>query len=494
MARYLKKMAILLFVSICFMQVSVSAASGIRLNRTAKTLHIGDKVTLKVKGTDRKVSWSVKGRKLVLVKTKGKKRQTAVITAVKAGSCFVEAKAGKKKLRCRIAVKKKEHASPTPTPAPLPVNPAYREKDPAVLGIADASVKLFSKSLAKSGEGRNVLISPASILTALTLAEYGAEGAARKEIEGLMGGVPADQTGSFLAAMGDRLGSDGSILCETADSIWYRKDVIRLKSSYLDKMKNLFHAEVRGAPFDGSTVKEMNDWVSAKTRGKIKKIIDELDPSSRVVLMNALYFKGQWGEPYAVTVKRTFTDGKGNKKDVPMLEGTEHSYVTMKGAEGFLKYYRGGTAAFLALLPPEGMSLSEYAMSLTGEDFVNCVKSARTSGILVHTRMPEFQSECEVKLTEVLKDLGVRTAFTPSADFSGMSGSPLMIDEVLHKTFIKLDKDGTEAAAVTAVVEKASSIRLDCEEKYVFLDRPFLYAVIDMKSGLPLFIGAVKSV
>ena len=179
-----------------------------------------------------------------------------------------------------------------------------------------------------------------------------------------------------------------------------------------------------------------------------------------------------------------------------MLESTEHAYFTVNGAEGFIKDYSGGKLAFAALLPPKGMTVDQYMKKLTGSAFIKGYKKRKTDNILVYTRMPEFSYDDTVSLKKPLRKLGVKTAFTGKANFSKIASARMRIDEVLHKTHISVDKDGTEAAAATAILMKATAMRPQQPQtiRKVYLNRPFVYAIVQKKTGTPLFIGVVKKI
>ena len=497
-AGLIRILLILLAVIAVFQMPVYAASKKIRLSKTKKTLYTGKKFTLTIKGTKKKVRWYVSGKKLVKLKTKGTKKHKVVVTAKKKkGTCYVVAKVGKKKLRCKITVKKRT-ATPTPIPFPMVTptpRPVVKVTDSTVLGLADASLKLFCEASAAAKNGENTLIAPASILTAMAMLENGAGGSTLSELQTALGGLPVSTYTSALASLSGKLQSDKAITYRSANSIWYREDTITMKDAYINNMKKSLAAEVCPGPFDNTTKDKINSWVSKQTNGKIPSILDRIDESQLCFLINALYFNGEWSKQYEQTIDRSFTNSSGSKKTVPMLEGTEDVYLSLQGGEGFVKYYAGGQVAFLGLLPPKGKSVDQYVASLTGRDFANAYANRWDSDVLVYTRMPEFQIEYSVSLNDCLKAMGIRLAFSDLADFSKMSATPLKIDEVLHKTYIKLDKNGTEAAAVTAIsMEKASAMPRVMEKKYVYLDRPFVYALIETENGLPLLIGTVKNI
>ena len=498
---------------------------------TKKTLTLtvkkSKKLTVKNPGKNR-VKWAVKGKKLVTIKASGKKKQKAVIKAgKKAGSCYVVVRVGKKKLVCKVRVKKKKAAAVKPA---YPLNPSQEEPDdfkekslssqsrnetakysPDKVTVkepdagfsnamADVSVRLLQEIMKKEGTGgRNILISPDSILTALSMAEQGAAGDTLSEMETVLGGesrIAAGDYCSYLAGLHSHLTASGALKYQIANSIWHKEGAVLVKEPFLKDMVSYYGADVYAAPFDTSTVNDINAWAYNKTYGKIPSIINDLSPDARMVIMNAIYFKGLWAEPYTGTVSRTFTREDGNRKNVPMLEGTETTYVNVKGAEGFVKPYQGGAAAFMGILPPAGTSIDAFVKGLKGSDLMEAYAKRQTSLIKVHTRMPEFTYDYDVSLADPLRAMGMKKAFTDEADFSAMAAPSLCIDQVLHKTHIDLNKEGTEAAAVTAIIAKASAY-IDPNEythKYVYLDRPFVYAIIDTRTGLPLFLGVVKGI
>lgn len=179
------------------------------------------------------------------------------------------------------------------------------------------------------------------------------------------------------------------------------------------------------------------------------------------------------------------------------MHSQEHQYLESEHATGFLKYYHNADYAFAALLPEEGMTVSEYADTLTGETLLELLRQPQD--VPVNVSLPKFETECSTELSDVLKSMGMTDAFDSSAaDFSGMGSSkdgPLYISKVLHKTFLTLDEQGTKAGAATAVeMESGSSAGDSQDPKEVILDRPFLYLIIDCTANLPLFIGTADTV
>ena len=175
-----------------------------------------------------------------------------------------------------------------------------------------------------------------------------------------------------------------------------------------------------------------------------------------------------------------------------MMYSQEFTYLEDGLATGFLKYYEGGTYAFAALLPNEGVSLEDYIASLTGQGLRDTLTFARQEA--VEAAIPQFTAQYDVELSGILSELGMADAFDASqADFSAMGSSPdgpLYLSRVLHKTFLALDAQGTRAGAATVVEVDTGA---DAPGRAVYLDRPFLYLLVDCEANLPLFIGTVQS-
>lgn len=227
----------------------------------------------------------------------------------------------------------------------------------------------------------------------------------------------------------------------------------------------------------------------------IPEILNELRKETMMVLVNALALEAEWAEIYTdsqVWENQIFTTGDGVEQPVTLMYSSEFRYLRDEGAQGFLKFYKGGRWAFAALLPDEGVRLEDYLASLTGERLRQVLADAEETE--VHAAIPKFKSECAVELNESLKAMGMTDAFEAGlADLSGLGVSeqgPLFISQVLHKTYIEVDERGTKAGAATAVIADAGS-DMPGTVPEVYLDRPFLYMLVDTGTNLPAFIGAV---
>ena len=498
-----KSLIFLMIISMLLTLLSVPAAakSKVRLSKTKLTITEGKSTTIKLTGTSKKAKWSVSGKKLVTIKTSGTKKHKAVIKAEdKEGTCYVKVKAGRKTLKCKITVKPAKQPEPDPEPEPIP------EPDPFTKAVTDTSVSMLKYlSANENDKTRNILISPDSILTAMAMTENGAENNTLLEMETAFGGMHVDEFSQKLSDLNKHLTESKFVSYHIANSIWYKdnEDDIKVKESFIQKNKDLFDAEICREPFTPETVEKINNWVDQKTEGMIKKIIDDLSKDTVMLLINAIAFEGEWAEQYDehhVSEQPFKNDDGTEQKTVSMLDGIENTYVNIGGADGFIKYYKGGEIAFLGLETPAGKTVDEFIQNLSGNDFVEGYYR-RSHQYDVITKMPEFTYDYDESLVDTMKFLGIHSAFNelgyPAADFTGIAPpeQPLEISDVLHKTHIELDRNGTKAAAVTAVImDKAASVPKQKDKINVNLDHPFVYAIIDTKTGIPLFIGTVKTV
>jgi len=481
------------------------AASDKGLSVNSAVMRTGSTLKLKVKGAKKDVKWKTSDKKIATVKSvKGKYGQTAVIKAgKKAGKCRITVKYGKKKQTCTIRTIKLSKATKELT-ASVKAGKAKRAGGGTAFrkAAADFSFEILRQTAAQdAAEGKtvNTLVSPDSILTALVMVENGAKGKTLREMQdALSGGISVSDYNRYLSGLNYRLTSSKTVKYHVANSIWTRKGAVRLKKKFLKKNKTYHNAQIFSAPFSKATVKDMNRWVEGNTSGMIKKILSRLTKDDRVVLINAIAFEGRWTQEFSDPQKELFTTDKGASKKVDtLLQRDRMDYITVNGGKGFAKPYRGGKIAFVGLLPPEGSTVDEYLAGLKGSEFITAWKGRKSR--LLDISVPEFKYDYSASMAVPLKRMGMRTAFTDSANLSGMiaSSSPekgIRIDDVLHKTHIELDKHGTKAAAATAVIAKSGCAPLKEEVTEIHLDRPFVYVLVDTKTGIPLFAGILRYV
>ena len=354
---------------------------------------------------------------------------------------------------------------------------------------ADAAFSFFSQNTKK---GKNVMFSPLSVFVATNLMENGSAGATRQEIEGLFGGICTKKTTTKLSNLVSRLSGSKQYSFRAPCSVWYQK--ANIKGSYKRAIQNAYTTDVFKLG-QANDVSRINSWVKKATNGKISEIVSSVPSATRFLLINAAYFKGEWTQPYMSPTKRTFTLSNGNTKKVAMLENVEDAFLSFDGAKGFVKPYKGGEVDFVAILPPKGTSPEAFVKKTAGRTFRKAYLNRVKSNVVVRTRLPKFKYSFSAGLNNTFKSLGVKRAFNAkAADFSKMTDESIFVNNILHQTYISLNEYGTEAAAVTSVsLVTSCAPPLDVRHETVYLDRPFIYEIVDRSTGLPLFIGIVNN-
>lgn len=360
----------------------------------------------------------------------------------------------------------------------------------------DLALGLLRTGMEETPE-ESVLVSPLSVATALALAENGAEGETLAQMERATGASADELTDALQAYL--QLGSGDDPL-SLASSVWLRdSEGLHVEDAFLETCAGRLGAQVFSAPFDDSTVEDVNAWTSEKTHGMITNPVSSISPEAQLMLVSALAFEGTWEEPFedGQIGPDTFTRKDGTEQDVQMMRSIEAEFLEGEFATGFVKPYEDYRYAFVGLLPNEGVSVDELAESLDGEGLEELL--VPVTDVAADVGLPQFTSSYETELSNALKALGVTDAFDPArADFSRMGSSdagPLYIDDVLHKTYVDVNEEGTRAAAATVVMMgDGGSGPLATARREVVLDRPFLYLIIDYTTRTPLFIGVVRSV
>lgn len=351
----------------------------------------------------------------------------------------------------------------------------------------EAAMRLLSVC-AKADE--NVCLSPLSVYTAMAMCAEGADGETKKQIEDtLFLGENTEDYGPYLSSLCSDL--------KRADSLWYNKgDGSGIKEAYVNRLQSVYQADVEAQVFDATTKDKINAYISKKTEGKIDSLLDDLDASTILCLIDVLSFEEKWDKPFdeLATLESEFYALNGKTQTVPMMYGTESRYLSDDNTTGFIKPYESGYS-FVALLPDESISLDAYMDTLSIDKWNTLMQTFTKE--TVHIGVPRFQSDYKKSLKATLIDMGIEDAFMPGkADFSAMLSEDVekvFVDDVIHGTYIKVDEVGTEAAAAT-VVEIAKTSLMPMEEIGVILNRPFVYAIVEDESNLPIFIGTVTTV
>lgn len=363
--------------------------------------------------------------------------------------------------------------------------------------ILDFSIDFFKHQIE---DDENTIVSPQSLYFALGMTINGVNGDTQQElINTLCKGSDLQEFNDNISAL---INQTDTKTCNIANSIWLR-DVqdLSLNSEFKKSSEEYFKSEIYTKKFDSKFVDTVNKWVSKNTDGMIDTILNEVPSEDTMMyLINAICFDAKWNDKYddvQINENGKFTNSKGDIQDVVMLNSTEDTYLCDEQSTGFLKYYLGGKYAFMGILPNEDVSINDYMESLTGDSFINLYRS-KISGnsVSVKVTIPEFKYTSEYLLNDTLKDMGISSAFDEfSADFSNMIDSntyKLYMGKVIQKAYIQVDRNGTKASAITSISMNDATAMLETYQ--VYLDRPFIYAIMDTDTELPIFMGVVNNI
>ncbi len=364
--------------------------------------------------------------------------------------------------------------------------------------LVDASNKfgfLMLQGLVKDEEaGTNLFISPLSIELALSMTLNGAMEETNNAMREAMQFSDMEMSNinlSFKNLMQELLSVDKRVITEIANSIWYRLGFV-VEKNFIDVNKEYYNAEVLGLDFEAPNAKDIiNQWVSDKTRKRIPKIIDEIDADDVMFLINAIYFKGLWQSEFkpSETTQKPFYMQSGNTKMVPIMM-QNHTFPFYSGTNYIaaeLPYGRGNYG-MVVLLPDPGITTDRLINELNEEEWNRLTRNLTPA--LMDLQLPKFRFSYEKTLNEMLISMGMGVAFSDFADFRGINNEKrLAISEVKHKTFVEVNEEGTEAAAVTSVTVGITSMPSTIKFN---VNRPFVFAIREKYTNAILFIGCVE--
>lgn len=356
------------------------------------------------------------------------------------------------------------------------------------------ALKIFKK-IADDEPGKNVFISPLSISMALGITLNGAEGntyEAMRNALSLSGVTQQEINESYQSLIQLLTKIDSKVIMQIANSIWYR-NTIPVKPDFIETNKKYFNAVINPMNFnDPATVNIINNWVKESTNGKIDKIVDKIDSQTIMYLINAIYFKGTWQYQFDKnkTMDDFFKKESGELVQCKMMNLETDFYVSSNDTFTMLDLpYGKGNFSMTILLPAKDKQLKDVINTLTNSLWNSSINNL--SKMKKQLYMPKFKMEYKIKLNETLKSLGMEIAFDPyNANFKkiyeGVGNA--YISDVDHKTFVDVNEEGTEAAAVTSVTIGVTSIL----DNIIRLDRPFVFVIREKNSGCILFIGKLE--
>ncbi len=372
------------------------------------------------------------------------------------------------------------------------LNPTKTEE---VRSLVDAN-NLFGVVLYRelSNSEGNIFISPFSVFTALSMTYEGARGQTADEMRAVLhlpenASLRRDAFRTLLLYAERPSGAE----LRVANALWVQKGY-PLKEDYLDVIREYYLGEVRELDFksDPNGAKRIiNEWVEEQTKGKIKNLVSGLSRETRLIITNAVYFKANWTLRFnpSDTHNGTFTLSSGRKAIAPMMTRLgKFNYTETDEFQALEMPYSGSRFSMVIILPKRADGLEKIEKELSPKLLEDTLKSLRLEEVEV--TIPKFKFESEYHLGRTLQRMGMSEAFTDRADFSGISERPVAISEVVHKTFISVAENGTEAAAATAVILTAASAPGETPKYKVFkADHPFLFFIVDRDNGLILFMG-----
>lgn len=359
------------------------------------------------------------------------------------------------------------------------------------------ALELFRQTL--TNEEENPIISPASAYLCLAMAMNGADTQTLQEFSELLGGDLSTVNSLSYALYKKLIDTKENTTLHIANSLWADDNSISVNESYIQNVVNYFDAEIYSADIPSQAALDaINCWVNEKTNGLIPTLRETpYDESTVLVLLNTLYMKTKWLREFYgwQTHDDTFIKADETEVLVPFMHAyeQEQQYIHSDAVEGVILPYDDQKTAFIALRPTNGQTAREFADALTAEEFTTFMETAQETRI--DLSMPKFDLSYAFSLNDILKNMGLISAFNADADLSKIGTSqngPLFISSVFQKVKIEVNEQGTEAAAVTEITADAGA-SLPIEPPIALnLDSPFLYAVIDVETGMPLFMGLLE--
>ena len=335
----------------------------------------------------------------------------------------------------------------------------------------------------------NIILSPYSILVLLCMATESTDTETKEQILNIISkDCPYDEVKDAISELTRELSKDPTMRVANALCV-NTKIANTIKEDFKDNLTKDFDAKIFASK---NIVNDVNKWVKEKTKGMISEIADPSMKNMLACLMNAVCFDAKWQNAYKEEdiCEDEFINYDESVSEVTMMSSSEYGYIKNEKLQGFVKPYMGNRYSFMALLPKK-ISYDELLDCLKDLDFSRLFKEKQNTEVRVD--MPEFKHDFSKDLTEHLEKLGMEKIFTPYADFSPMTDKQLKVNSIIHKAHIEVDRKGTKAAAVTAMYAFAGCASF-FEIPYIRLNRPFIYAIMNNETGLPVFVGITAKI
>jgi serpin B len=371
--------------------------------------------------------------------------------------------------------------------------------DPAAAARLARTEKAFALNLLRRiGAGpANVAASPASLALALSMLANGAGGTTKEQLVQTLqtSGLSDQQVDAGWLALVDAWREANDVALSSANAAWLQRG-FPVKQPFLDTLATYYGAGVWEADFAdhmSDALAAINSWTRHNTHGKIAKLFDQLDPSTVLVLANAVYFKAAWQAPFdpSQTAPGPFTLGPGHRVTTPFLNAEHGAFpaATGDGYQAVQLPYSGGRFAALAIMPTNG-TLADFVRTFDVGQLGEITSSLRDQQ--VQLALPKFTTTSTLSLHEALATLGMPIAFTDDADFSRLTDQPVKIDQVVQRVYLSVAEKGTEAAAATGVGIVAGAAPAPPALRLRF-DHPFLFVIRDVQSGAVLFVAKIQN-
>jgi len=356
----------------------------------------------------------------------------------------------------------------------------------------------FFEEILKESKEKNVFVSPFSVSLALGMTYNGARENTKNQMHTTLeyGGLSLEEINQAYRSLIDLLISiDPSVAMNIANSIWY-KDIFDVLDDFIAAAVSFFDAIVEAMDFsDPSAADTINSWVEEMTHGKIDKIVDgSISPGTVMFIINAIYFKGKWAKEFnpANTYDQTFYESDTKKISVKMMSvETKLRYLETSEFQTVDLPYGNGYFSMTIFLPKEGINVDEFLANFNDDNWQKWTSSLSLTNVCL--QLPRFEMEFGLSLKEILFALGITDAFSFSkANFSGISAEQIFVNDVNHKTYVKVNEEGTEATAVTSVEISVTSVQ-PMDPIHMLVNRPFVLLIHESHSRIVLFIGKVVS-
>ena len=357
------------------------------------------------------------------------------------------------------------------------------------------------RAVRKHADGANVFISPLSVSMALNMTLNGAVGATADEMRTALreAGYSTADINAYSRELREALPrADPKTTIGIANSIWYRQGAT-IKAPFIEANRTFYDAEVEAIDFTSPTaVSTINGWCAQKTNNRIKEIVKRVDPTTFMYLINAVYFKGTWTTRFEKkhTFSTDFHRADGSTQKVQMMNLKDTFRCASSDVCDYLEMDYGNHAfSMVVMLPKDGKTTRDVIAAMDGKKWAEAMQSLTLKEI--HVFLPRFKAECEYKMhKQILPDMGMKLPFNPEqADLSGIADisafGRLFISSVIHKTFVQVDEEGTEAAAVTSVHVMPTG---ESSMQVFTVDRPFVFVIREKGTGVILFIGEIGEV